>query len=152
MKDSYIKIKKIPYEEPYHLNLIFSASNGLFCGHLDFYCSVDDIKRLGKVLSIFPREASDEYIYKIGSPNPKNNCAYFFQLRAYTINMIGHCALQIRINNNEEKADEGACRFSIKVEPTELNRLGELLLTFSKLRHKELNWSLSGDLDSLIEE
>ena len=152
MKDPYIKIVRHPYEEPYHLNLVFSASNGTFSGLLDYYCNSSDIKDLGIILSKFPRKAKDEYIYKIGSPDPRDNFAYFFVLRAYTIDMTGHCALQIRIDNNRETPYEEACCFSIKVIPTELIRLGKLLLTFSKLKHKELNWSVSGDSDSLIEE
>ena len=32
-----IKITRIPYEEPYHLNLIFEATNGSSVGQIEIY-------------------------------------------------------------------------------------------------------------------
>ncbi|MBN2710987.1 MAG: hypothetical protein JXR97_00935 [Planctomycetes bacterium] len=43
-----IEIKRYPYEEPYHLNLVFSASNGVFEGSLKYYCHASDLEDIGK--------------------------------------------------------------------------------------------------------
>jgi hypothetical protein len=146
-----IQLKRYPYEEPYHLHLVFSASNGLFEGHLEFFCNATGIKELGTALHSFPNKIPDAYSYEIGSAQKENNSAYYFALHAYTTDMSGRCALQIVVDNNQDKPDEGACRFSIKAEPSAINRLGKLLLTFSEMKHQTLNWSLSGENDCLIE-
>ncbi|MGB7582114.1 MAG: hypothetical protein WBL85_06675 [Sedimentisphaerales bacterium] len=134
-----IQLKRYPYEEPYHLNLALSASNGLFAGQLEYFCNADDIKKIGTTLQSFPNKIPDEYLYEIGSAQKGNNSAYYFALHAYTTDMSGQCALQIVIDNNRDKPDEGACRFSIKAEPSAINRLGKLLLRFSEMKHQTLN-------------
>ena len=146
-----IQLKRYPYEEPYNLNLVFSANSGRFNGSLVYFCSVDNLKELGMALRSFPKKVPDEYLYQIGSPRPEDNCAYYFALRAYTVDMSGHCALQIVIDNRQDKPCEGQCRFSIKAEPSAINRLGGLLLTFSELKHRSMTWSLSGKSDRLVE-
>jgi hypothetical protein len=142
-------LRRYPYEEPYHLHLKFSASNGLFDGSLEYFCNANDLKEIGEALRSFPKKIPNEYIYQIGSP--EGNFACYFSLRAYITDLSGHCALQIVIDNNQKGTDEAECRFSIKAEPSAINRLDELFLTFSKLKHSELNWSLSGETDCLVD-
>lgn len=146
-----IQLKRYPYEEPYNLHLDLSASNGLFAGQLGYFCNADDIKEIGTALQSFPNKIPDEYLYEIGSARQEDNSAYYFALHAYTTDRSGQCALQIVIDNNQDKPNEGACRFSIKTEPSAINRLGKLLLRFSETKHHTLNWSLSGENDCLIE-
>ncbi len=152
MKTIGIQITRFPYEEPYLLSLVFSATNGVFDGRLEYYCNASDLTDIGKALRPFPTKVPDEYSYEIGSTKPEDKFAYHFALHAYTTDMSGHCALQVVIDNNRDIPDEGACRFSIQTEPSALNRLGELLLEFAKLKHHELNWTLSGEGDSLVEK
>lgn len=147
-----IQLKRYPYEEPYCLNIVVSATNGLFDGSLEFYCDTDDLINLGNALRVFPKKAPDEYFFELGSNKPEDNYAYYFAIHAYTTDRSGHSALQIVLDNNKSRPDEGSCCFSIKAEPSAINRLGELLLIFSNLEHLELNWSLSGEADCLIGE
>ena len=150
MKTIGIQIKRVPYEEPYHVNLVFSASNAVFDGSLEYYCNASDLEDIGKALRSFPRKVPDAYSYEIGSSRPEDNFAYHFALHAYTTDNRGHCAIQVVIDNNQDRPDEGACRFSILAEPAAINRLGNLLMEFAKLKHHELNWTVSGDGDSLV--
>ncbi len=61
---SQIIVKRYPYEEPYHTQIEFIVSNGVFSGRTDIYCNVEDLKKIGEVLQNFPRKLGDEYIYK----------------------------------------------------------------------------------------
>ena len=144
-----IKIQRYPYEEPHLLNLHFKASNGTFAGFLEFYCNTEELIEMGNKLSNFAQKVPDEYIYEVGSTKKKDNFAYHFYFRVYTIDKVGHSAIQVIIDNNETDIDEGACKFKIPAEPIDINKLGDLLLHFSKLEHKELYWTPSGDENSL---
>jgi hypothetical protein len=111
-------------------------------GTLDYYCNADDLKIIGNGLANFPKHIGDEYKYEIGSPNPKDRWAYHFMLRAITINMSGHCALQVVMNNNRhEPPDACSCNFSIKAEPAAINRLGNLFLRFADLNYRKFTWT-----------
>jgi hypothetical protein len=151
MKPIGIEIKRFPYEEPYHVHLFFSASNGVFDGFLEYYCNASDLKDIGKALRSFPKKVPNAYSCEIGSTRPEDNFAYHFALHAYTTDNLGHCALQVVIDNNQDRPYEGACRFSIKAEPAAINRLGKLLTDFAKLKHQQLNWTVSGEGDGLTE-
>ena len=150
MRTIGIQLKRYPFEEP-NLHLMFSASNGFFNGFLDYFCNANDLKEIGIALQSFPKKIPDDYLYEIGSKRPQDNFAYYFALHAYTIDQSGHCALQVVIDNRQAKPYEGECRFSIKAEPSAINRLGEMLLTFSNLKHLSMNWSLTGENDRLVE-
>jgi hypothetical protein len=136
-----IKIRRYPYEEPYHIHLEFTVSNGSFCGGTDFYCNAEDLSKIGIALQSFPRGVGDEYRYECGSEKPEDRCYRYFLMRAYTTDLVGHCAIQFVINNNSAEPSEGACRFSIKAEAASINRLGTLFEKFSELKHLELSWS-----------
>lgn len=152
MKNIGIHIRRHPYEEPYLVNLVFTANNGAFKGQLEYYCDPNDLKDIGMALRDFPKKIPDEYSYEIGSTKSEDNFAHYFALHASTTDRSGHCALQVVIDNNKNRPNEGACSFSIIVEPNALVRLGELLIAFSKLKHREMCWTLSGDGDSLIKD
>lgn len=75
MKPIGIELIRYPYEEPYHLNLAFSATNGLFSGYLEYYCNADDLAEIGQALHTFPKRSrmsmymkSDQHVQKIILP------------------------------------------------------------------------------------
>ena len=140
-----IQIRRLPYEEPHHLDLVFSASNGTFAGAVEYYCNTPDLEDLGKSLQAFPTTVPDAYSYETGQERFDND----FASHVYTTDAVGHCALQVVIDNHRARPDEGACRFSIPAEPAAINRLGRLLFQFAKLRHYELKWTPSGEGDLL---
>ena len=138
-------VRRHSYEEPYNTQLEFVASNGIFSGATDIYCNVTDISDIGRALKAFPEKVGDEYKYEYGSPDPRANFYRYFVLRAFTIDRVGHCALQFTFNLNQPEPDEGACRFSIRTEAAAINRLGNLFEKFSELRHLELRWGPTVD-------
>lgn len=141
MKPPFIIISRHPYEEPYALNLVISASNGMMRGTLGYYCDAEDLGKVGQELSVFPRGQEDSYLYELGSPRPEERFAFHLALRVWTLDSAGHCALQIVMNNNQPPPADVSCTFSFRVEPAAINRLGRLLTRFGELRHAELRWS-----------
>ena len=137
----YLRIKRLPYEEPDNTHLFISASNGEFAGTLDIYCSVGDIRKIGEGLRGFPATVGAEFRYENGSEAPEDRYQRYFLFRAFTVNRTGHCALQVIMNRNETGADDAYCRFSLPVEAAALERLGALFRKFGELEHFELDWS-----------
>lgn len=141
--DPFLIVRRFPYEEPFHTQLKFAASNGMFSGCTDIYCNVDDISNIGKALQNFPRTAEDEYRYEYGSSDPSKKFYRYFLLRAYTLDRTGRYALQFAMNLNQDEPEEGVCKFSFPVEMSAVNRLGKLFERFSLLLHLELRWTPS---------
>jgi hypothetical protein len=134
-------VRRYEYEEPYHTQLEFVVSNGLFCGSTDIYCNVAKIKEIGSNLKRFPQKFGDEYRYEYGSENVADRFYRYFLMRAYTKNTFARCAIQFKINLNTEEPNEGLCIFSILADTAQINKLGDLFVTFSELKHMEFHWS-----------
>jgi hypothetical protein len=137
-----IKITRFPYEEPYHLNLLIQASNGKMNGRLGYYCNADDLKNLGNQLLNFPSKGDEKIVYQIGSEKPEDRFAFFFRLEIISLDLAGHSAIRIRINNNQPPPATEASEFCIPTDVADVNRLGSLLVAFGKLEHRVLDWSV----------
>lgn len=137
-----LRITRHPYEEPYHLHLILEASNGRVRGTLEYYCNADDLTTLGKQLVNFTGGRIQEVVYELGSEKPSDRFAFFLSLQVKPIDSSGHCAIHIRLNNNEEQPSKEAMEFSIKADVADLIRLGNLLVGFGRLQHRVLEWSV----------
>lgn len=140
MKAPWLKIARHPYEEPHHLNLWISASNGRLESSLEYYCNAEDLGDLGKKLSGFSGKRSEEVVYDLGSERPEDNFAFFFSMRAKALDSLGHCALRVRMSNNRADPETEVSEFFIKADVADLNRLGQLLQEFGQLRHRVLDW------------
>ena len=123
-----IRVVRTPYEEPYLTHIAVYASNGSFSGETDFYCDVDDLKRVGEALAAFPTKVPDVYEYVYGSPTPTDRFYRYFVIRAKTVDQAGHCALHFAFDLNQEEPNDGQAAFSIPVEPWALAALGRLFL------------------------
>ena len=128
-------------EEPGVLHIGFKASNGLFSGYAELYCTDDSIIALGKALQSFPAHVHDEQRLEIGTDDFKENFYLYFLLRAHVADAIGHCALQIVIRENPKVPDISACQFSIPTEAAPLNRLGWRLEEFGARKVAHFRWS-----------
>ena len=137
-----ITITRFPYEEPYHLNLRIEASNGRVTGELEYYCNATDLKELGKKLTDFLGQRGEEITYELGSEAPEDRFAFYLSLRVKPLDSCGHSALLIHFNNNAADPDHEVSRFSIKVDPADINRLGRLLTGFGDLQHRRLDWQV----------
>lgn len=146
----YIKIKRIPYEEPYHLNLIINVSNGEQSTTFEYYDHAGVLKEWANELETFPKHSTDVLLYEIGSERPEDKWSCYLRFRVFTTNLLGACAIQFRFNNNKDLPDRVISEFCIEAEVTELNILSKLLYQFSKLEHEVLEWSGSeGELHVL---
>jgi len=140
---SHIKITRHEYEEPYHLNLIFEAANETQCTTLEYYCNATDLQEIAEHLEVFPRHQSDVFLYEFGSEKKEDRHAYYFRMRAFLVNGVGNCAIQIRTNNNEELPEKQISEFCIEAEPSQINKLGQLFRKFAELKHTVLEWSVT---------
>jgi hypothetical protein len=142
MKTPSIRVVRFPYEEPYHLHLLLEASNGRLYGELEYYCNADDFEQLGNQLTNFSGKRGEEVVYERGSEKPKDRSAYFLSIRAKPVDLSGHCAVRIRMNNNQQEPDKEMIEFSIKANVADLNRLGRLFIGFRRLEHRVLQWQV----------
>jgi len=55
-----IEIERIPYEEPYIVNLIVKAANNTQCGQLEIYDNAETLTQIAISLEKFPSNISDE--------------------------------------------------------------------------------------------
>ena len=140
---SCILVTRHPYEEPYHLQLEISASNGAFSMCTDIYLNTAELDELGRRLQSFPRRVGDTCELRYGSDDPLKRFYRLFVLRAYTFNAIGHCAIALQVNQNSAEPNEGIAQFSIKAEAAAINRLGALFEEFARLSHRSLRWTPS---------
>lgn len=132
----------MPYDETSILQLDWEVSNGRILSSFEFYLNQEKLIELAEHLEFFPKKLPDEYVFEVGSERPKDRYAYYFKLMLFTIDRRGHCALQIRYNNNRELPYREIIDFCIlKAEPYQVNKLGSLFRTFAKLEHDILYWS-----------
>ena len=142
-----IRITRTPYEEPHHVNLLFEASNDGQSTKFEYYCNATDLSDIADRLEVFPRHNQDVFLYEFGSERLENRHSYYFRLRVFLTNGVGGCAIQIRTNNNQELPDREISEFCIIAESSQINRLGKLFRSYSKLHHAVLYWQVeSGEV------
>jgi hypothetical protein len=149
----FIQINRHPYEEPYHLNVVMTASNGKLQGALEFYINAESLLEWAKGMEEFPSHAKSMLRWEIGSENPDDRFSFYFRMRLFTTDSVGHCALQLRFNNNRALPEREISEFCLQAEPSQINSLGRLIREFGQLRHRALLWEVSdGALYETIEE
>jgi hypothetical protein len=149
----FIQIIRRPYEEPYHLNLVVTASNENVRSSLEFYLNANSLVEWADAMETFPKHQSSVFLSELGSERPEDRFAFYFRLRLFTVNARGHCAIQFRFNNNAALPEREISEFCILAEAAQVNRLGSLCREFAKLRHAVLRWSLTdGNLYDTIQE
>ena len=139
MNKSFIKLRRCPYEEPYHLNLVIQASNGRSSCELEFYVNSKSLCEIADGLKALPKK---DFRWEIGSEKPEDRFAYYLGLHCFAIRPGGECALHIRMNNNEEAPEGELSDFYIRAMPADLDRLRALLVQFSRLDHEMLEWTV----------
>ncbi len=136
----YIRITRKPYEEPYHLNLVMEASNGKLKWEMEYYVNAESLVKWAEGLEVFPRHKDDVFLWETGSEHPEDRGAYYFQFRVFTTDVAGHCAIQLRFNNNQNLPNREVAEFCIRAEAAQINRLGRLCRRFAELKHVILEW------------
>src|SRR5687768_3554832 len=95
----FIEVVRHPYEEPYHVNLVVTASNGAQFASLEIYANAADLTTYANALRDVPGRAA-EALWELGSERPEDNFAFYFRLRSYQTSKTGQCAVEVRLNNN----------------------------------------------------
>lgn len=139
-----IRIKRIPYEEPYHLHLVMRASNGRQRAEITFYVNAKDLTQWADHLEVFPRHGTDVFLWEAGSERPEDSFAHYIRLRAFIHDSSGHCAIHLRFNNNQDLPDREIAEFCIRAEASQINYLGRLCRGFAELKHEVLDWKIEG--------
>jgi hypothetical protein len=135
-----------PYEEPYHVNLVVTASNGLQSAGLEIYANATDLGTFAAALRGVPGR-STEALWELGSERPEDNFAFYFRLRAHQTSKTGQCVVEVRLSNNRPPPDRMISEFSIPALPADLDRLADLFDRFGQLEHRKLRWCVtSGEL------
>ena len=143
-----LKIVRIPYEEPYHINLIFIASNGESKGQLEIYDSAKQLKILAGILEEFPFNGINRFLWELGSEKPEERFAFYFKCEFKLIKDSNKCVISIRLNNNEDGIEKSISEFNIECDPNELNELGRLFREFAKLDKETMIWNgLTGKVE-----
>lgn len=141
----HIRITRIPYEEPYALELRFEVTNGAQRGALRVFLNAEDLISWADRLEAFPRENGDVFHVDFGSEHPDDRWAYFFQFEAFICNPSGGAHIHFRLKNNEPPPEASFCELCIDdLMPPQIAHLGKLLRGFSKLRHRVLHWTPDG--------
>lgn len=144
---SYIQITRHLYEEPYHLNLVIIASNGLMTGSLEFYTNPNKMDEFGQALKVFPRYEGTPHIWELGAEPDWKRMAWYFLLRAHCMRKSGQCLFHLRFNNNIKPHDKpmhpdpAVSEFCIRTTAERIQKFGGLLREFSKLEHQRLYWT-----------
>lgn len=138
----FIRITRHPYEEPYHVNLVVTASNGRLQGEVELYANATDLSAFGSELRRFP-SSKVSVLWELGSERPEDRFAFYYRLRAFQVAPNGRCAIEVRFCNNEKPPHRQLTEFSIEALPSDLDRLAALLERFSKLEHRVLEWTVT---------
>jgi hypothetical protein len=136
-----IHIVRKPYEEPYHIKLIFKASNGENSGQLEIYDNADRLKGLADILEDFPFKNTKSFLWELGSEKPEVGFAFYFKVEFSLIKHSSECVIGVRLNNNKDGIEKSISEFYIRCYPAELNKLGRLFREFSKLEKETLIWN-----------
>lgn len=155
----FIQITRHQFEEPYCLNLVIIASNGMASGGLELYMNPTRILEIGKALSQFPSHARSHYLFESGSESPEDRMGYYFRLRAYALNNKDKGAIQLRLNNNEKYFPDDKWEapqltdFHIRTSNENIRNLGKLFVEFSELNHRRIYWnSRESIIDNEVEQ
>jgi hypothetical protein len=100
----------------------------------------------------FPRHPNDVYLYQLGSERTEDRWAYYVRFRVFTTDSVGHCAIQLRFNNNQGIPEREISEFCIRAETGAINRLGTLIQKFAQLKHAVLFWTPHGGSLYVTEE
>ena len=138
----FIRITRHPYEEPYHVNLVVSAGNGILQGEIEIYANAEDLIAVANALSGFPESEDDTYIWELGSENEQDRYAFYFRFRVFQTSANGKCAIELRFNNNQPAPAQRITEFCIESFPADLDRLGSLLKKFSRLEDSTMEWTI----------
>ncbi|WP_375417106.1 hypothetical protein [uncultured Hymenobacter sp.] len=107
--------------------------------HAYFYGDANTFDAFGKTLMAFPKNAADTVGFEVGQAGHPSTLVYLL-IEAYCASPVGHTALRIIVDNNEERAAHHRFEFSIASEAASINKLGTLLVNWNVSDTPEIVW------------
>ena len=136
-----IEIERVPYEEPYHLNLIFKVTDNKVFDNFEIYCKSEHIVNCAESLMEFPVNSSCGFNWELGSENPKDRFGFYFSFKVFLTDSDSKPHIKIRFNNNEDFPDKKVLEFQLTSKLENIKELGRLFKEFSKLESKKIVWN-----------
>ncbi|MBL8896240.1 MAG: hypothetical protein JNM84_01370 [Planctomycetes bacterium] len=136
----FLRITRVPYEEPHHLELVVAASNGRQGGEIGIYCNAEELRRFARTLCEMSSQHGASAIWEIGSERAEERWAYHFRIRVSPVLETGLCVVELRFDDLREPPYRELTAFSIDAQPADVDRLAGLLERFANLRHRVLEW------------
>lgn len=124
------------------MNLVVSAGNASTQVEFEIYANASDLKETAAALTGFPSNDDDTFLWELGSENEQDRFAFYFRLRVFRFSSTGRCAIELRFNNNQKPPDQQLVEFCIEAYPADLDRLGKMFDSFSRLEDSTMNWTV----------
>jgi len=140
--EPFLSITRVPYEEPHHVNLHVAAGNGTTQGELEIYANASDLIDAAAGITGFPKSETDIFVWELGSEDEQIRFRFYFRLRVFQVTTTGRCAVEVRFNNNQQPPNQQVVEFCIAACPSDLDRLGALFRTFSRLEERAMEWTV----------
>ncbi len=140
--NSFLNITRHPYEEPHHVNLVVSAGNASTQAEVEIYANASDLKDAAVALTGFPNNNEGKFLWELGSENEQDQFAFYFRLRVFQFSPNGRCGIELRFNNNQKPPDQQIVEFCIEAYPADLDRLGTMFDSFSRLENQKMEWTV----------
>lgn len=139
---NFVQIQRIPYEEPYNLELHWKISGEDTTSFFELYDNADILSKFAQALLNFPKSSGDKYTYQLGSEKVSDKTAYFFKVEFFMRNSRGHdAAIDIKFVNHQQYANTRIVDYSLYTNSSRIRQLGKLFSEFSTLDPEILYWS-----------
>ncbi len=144
---TFTVVKKYDDEDDVTLYKVSAKSNE-WTSCLEVYGDSKFFLDLGKQLISFPEKK--EVIFEYGKENLGSSIEgqkWFshLYLKFYSCDPLGHVAIMVQMNNNEEPPLKESIEFTIYSEISSINELGKKLLNWNPSEMPELIWQTSTD-------
>jgi hypothetical protein len=133
-----IRITRVPYEEPYTINLIFATSNGFFSGAVEIYCETSELRLLGQRLAELTGEVDQKLEWSYGGLADVSVLHSYLSISVKPQDSTGHYCLEITMSAGGTEG--GRCSLKLHSDTSSINELGNLLVEFSELSHQLFEW------------
>jgi hypothetical protein len=127
------------YEDLYHTELEFIASDGVFAGRARIFTSAETFGTIANGLIAFCDDPTSKFIYRTDDHGSA------FRMICQSTSRTGNCALQIDMRTNLRDPFEGSCLLTLHSDIAAILKLGARLREFGRLSHEELHWLPNGD-------
>ena len=135
---SIVKFTVKDFEDD-ELHLELFASNRKFQACQDFYFSKEDFEKFGQKLLAFSGDKK-EIVLEYGMDDPKWYC--HIKIKLYSFKSSGQSAVEIMIDNHKEKPFFSRSEFSIECVPSDINRLGRMIIDWDNVTNSQIEWSI----------